>query len=50
MTAVDGDISIKIFAFAVNSVSSKKKAKQKKKTANKNIVFISSTFAWFVVV
>ena len=49
MAAVDGDTCIKIFTFAVNSISSKKK-RRRKKHSSKHIVFNSSIIAWFVVV
>ena len=53
MAAINGDICIKFFAFAVNSIPSpkkKNKKKKKKKQPSKHTVFNSSTFAWFVVV
>ena len=49
MAAVDADTCSKIFAFVVNSISSKKK-KRRKKQSSEHIVFNSSIFAWFVVV
>ena len=50
MAAKDGDTCIKTFAFAVNSISSRKAKKAKnKKQPSKHIVFDSSSCAWFVV-
>ena len=49
MADLDADTCIKIFAFVVNSISSKKK-KRRKKQSSEHIVFNSSIFAWFVVV
>ena len=51
MAAKEGDTCIKTFAFAANSISSKKAKKKtkNKKQPSKHIVFDSSICAWFVV-